>query len=54
MSFDEKTLEDMYKELDRVKSERDAKGSSHLENAKAQALIRSIQRAIDKRQSELK
>jgi len=47
MSFDDKTLDEMYKELERIERERDAKGRNHPDYPFAEALIKSIQKSID-------
>jgi len=54
MSFNNKTLDEMYKELERVESERDAKGRKHPDYPLAEIMVKSIQKSIDKKLSESK
>lgn len=54
MSFEDKTVDEMQKELERVKRERDAKGRNHPDYPLAEVMINSIQKSIDKKLSETK
>ncbi|WP_164503709.1 hypothetical protein [Pleionea sediminis] len=52
MSFDDKTLDEMYTELERVERERDAKGRNHPDYPLAEIMVKSIQKSIDKKRNQ--
>lgn len=53
MGFSDKSIDEMYAELARVRREQDVKGASHQDYKLAEAMIHSILTAIEKKRQEI-